>query len=421
MWTGGDDLQAGITAGNIIEENHYYAYGLKIAMLSSTKLGDSYEGELKNNYLYQGAFAELDNDIGWQDFAFRNYDAQIGRWVQQDPFDEFASPYVGMGDDPVNLTDPSGGFTLGGLTKGGTAAILTLGGAIIGTAVDLISGGDGFTGTLIGAGAGLGLGLGNLLKHISAGMCIQTANAAVTAINLSINSNQVGRQLSGSNSGSGSTDDEGYNKGHAGNAYSAYDIDKIKQAWLSSLPIFIAESKYPDIQRVDLLYYEIAPPWQKTIISGVKYLIFSYESNTTQQRKNGYQAYKANPQCAENRVFDEQCHEVPYKSTKEGGSNAIMMPAKAKENMGHGTSLGAFYRSLKDGDYFLVPLGKGLKEPEGRPSPAPVFSPKTQTKILPKPKFNPENYAPQPVNPTPALIATAVYLLSEYWWVILAL
>ncbi|MCB0716557.1 MAG: hypothetical protein KDC06_11150, partial [Chitinophagaceae bacterium] len=88
MWTGGDDLQAGITAGNIIEENHYYAYGLKIAMLSSTKLGDSYEGELKNNYLYQGAFAELDNDIGWQDFAFRNYDAQIGRWVQQDPFDE---------------------------------------------------------------------------------------------------------------------------------------------------------------------------------------------------------------------------------------------------------------------------------------------------------------------------------------------
>ena len=201
MWTGGDDLQAGITAGNIIEENHYYAYGLKIATLSSTKLGDGYEGELKNNYLYQGAYSELDDDIGWQDFAFRNYDAQIGRWVQQDPFDEFASPYVGMGDDPVNLTDPSGGFTLGGLTKGGTAAILTLGGAIIGTAVDLISGGDGFTGTLIGAGAGLGLGLGNMLKHISAGMCIQTANAAVTAINLSINSNQVGRQLSGSNSG----------------------------------------------------------------------------------------------------------------------------------------------------------------------------------------------------------------------------
>ncbi|MCB0716092.1 MAG: hypothetical protein KDC06_08775 [Chitinophagaceae bacterium] len=107
-----DDLAVNITAGNIIEENHYYAYGLKIATLSSKKLGDVYEGELKNNYLYQGAFSELDEDIGWNDFALRNYDAQTGRWVQQDPFDEFASPYIGMGDDPVNTIDPSGGETL---------------------------------------------------------------------------------------------------------------------------------------------------------------------------------------------------------------------------------------------------------------------------------------------------------------------
>ena len=107
-----DNLVAGITQGNIAEENHYYSYGLKIAGLSSKKLGDVYEGSLKNNYLYQGAYAELDDDIGWTDFALRNYDAQIGRWVQQDPYQEFASPYVGMGDDPVNLTDPSGGSIL---------------------------------------------------------------------------------------------------------------------------------------------------------------------------------------------------------------------------------------------------------------------------------------------------------------------
>ena len=59
-----DNLQAGIVQGNIAEENHYYAYGLKIATLSSKKLGDSYEGSLKNNYLYQGAYSELDEDIG---------------------------------------------------------------------------------------------------------------------------------------------------------------------------------------------------------------------------------------------------------------------------------------------------------------------------------------------------------------------
>ena len=191
-----DDFAVNITAGNIIEENHYYAYGLKIATLSSTKLGDGYEGELKNNYLYQGAYSELDDDIGWQDFAFRNYDAQIGRWVQQDPFDEFASPYVGMGDDPVNLPDPSGGFTLGGLTKGGTAAILTLGGAIIGTAVDLISGGDDFTGTLIGAGVGLGAGLSSLITKITANMCVNTVNTAVSVINTSITSSETGSKIS---------------------------------------------------------------------------------------------------------------------------------------------------------------------------------------------------------------------------------
>jgi len=126
-----DNLQAGITQGNIAEENHYYAYGLKISTLSSKKLGDVYEGSLKNNYLYQGAYSELDDDIGWTDFSLRNYDAQIGRWVQQDPYQQFASPYVGMGDDPINNTDPSGGIVpIGGMSQTAATAI-TLGEVVI--------------------------------------------------------------------------------------------------------------------------------------------------------------------------------------------------------------------------------------------------------------------------------------------------
>ena len=93
-----DNLAVTYNAGNIIEENHYYSYGLPIASISAKKLGNSNEGTLDNNYKMQGAFAEMDDDIGWNDFALRNYDAQIGRWVQQDPFQEFASPYVGMGN-----------------------------------------------------------------------------------------------------------------------------------------------------------------------------------------------------------------------------------------------------------------------------------------------------------------------------------
>ncbi|HYM94359.1 MAG TPA: RHS repeat-associated core domain-containing protein [Chitinophagaceae bacterium] len=89
-------------------------------------MGDSYEGTLTNKYQMQGAFAEMDDDIGWNDFELRNYDPQIGRWVQQDPYGQFASPYVGMGNDPIRGIDPSGGIYIppvGGLSTTAAKAI----------------------------------------------------------------------------------------------------------------------------------------------------------------------------------------------------------------------------------------------------------------------------------------------------------
>ena len=41
----------------------------------------------------------------------RNYDPQTGRFLQNDPYDQFASGYVGMGNYPVNGVDPSGGLS----------------------------------------------------------------------------------------------------------------------------------------------------------------------------------------------------------------------------------------------------------------------------------------------------------------------
>ncbi|HVK96574.1 MAG TPA: RHS repeat-associated core domain-containing protein, partial [Flavisolibacter sp.] len=128
-----------------------------------------------------------DGGVGWNDFALRNYDAQIGRWVQQDPFDEFASPYLGMGNDPVNSIDPSGGNVFTGLTPLAKTAVLTLSGAIVGGAVDAISGGDGWTGVGIGAGVGLGAGTIGFV-----GTILRSLNTATTAINTSILSSQVG-------------------------------------------------------------------------------------------------------------------------------------------------------------------------------------------------------------------------------------
>jgi len=76
-----DNLTINITAGNIIEENHYYSFGLKIAAISSRKLGDGSEGKLSNPYQFNGK-EMLDEDAGlnWYDYGFRNFDPQIGRF-----------------------------------------------------------------------------------------------------------------------------------------------------------------------------------------------------------------------------------------------------------------------------------------------------------------------------------------------------
>ncbi len=60
-----DNLLVGIVQGNIAEENHYYAYGLKIATLSSKKLGDIYEGSLKNNDRSMKIHCSCIRDLIW--------------------------------------------------------------------------------------------------------------------------------------------------------------------------------------------------------------------------------------------------------------------------------------------------------------------------------------------------------------------
>lgn len=62
-------------------------------------------------------------DVEYDEFDLRNYDPQTGRFINIDPYDQFASGYVGMGNDPVNSVDPSGGGWGGliGALAGGTA------------------------------------------------------------------------------------------------------------------------------------------------------------------------------------------------------------------------------------------------------------------------------------------------------------
>jgi RHS repeat-associated protein len=148
---------------------------LKIAGISSTKAGDVNEGELKNRRQYQGAYSEYDEDIQWNDFALRNYDPQIARWVQQDPYQQFASPYVALGGDPVNMVDPSGGWAATGLFSGlgiGTRiGVTTLIGAIGGA---IATAGSGNVKGLI-VGAFLGLASNFIGSGWSVGLVVKSA------------------------------------------------------------------------------------------------------------------------------------------------------------------------------------------------------------------------------------------------------
>lgn len=107
-----DNLIITVTAGNLIEENHYYAFGLKIAAISSKKLGDAAEGKLTNPYLYNDKeMLGEDAGLNWYDYGFRNYDPQIGQFMQLDPLTweyEDLTPYQFAGNDPIANVDLDG-------------------------------------------------------------------------------------------------------------------------------------------------------------------------------------------------------------------------------------------------------------------------------------------------------------------------
>lgn len=107
-----DNFQVVLNRGRIIEEDHYYAFGLKIAGISSVKLPDPSEaGNISNHNLYNDKELEEDGGLNWYDYGFRSYDAQIGRFTQLDPLtDKFPelTPYQYASDEPVANVDMDG-------------------------------------------------------------------------------------------------------------------------------------------------------------------------------------------------------------------------------------------------------------------------------------------------------------------------
>lgn len=92
----------------MLEETHYYPFGLTMAGISSKALKTNYP---ENHKKFNGIEHTPDFDMNTYDAFYRTLDPQIGRFLQIDPKIESAeawSPYTAMLNNPLRYSDPLG-------------------------------------------------------------------------------------------------------------------------------------------------------------------------------------------------------------------------------------------------------------------------------------------------------------------------
>lgn len=106
-----DLLRVTVEKGKLLEENHYYPFGLPMAGMGSPANNNT----KPNRHSYQGNENIKDLGLNLMDFHARQYDAQTGRFASVDPLatgygQDMLSPYSAMGNAPEMSTDPDGTF-----------------------------------------------------------------------------------------------------------------------------------------------------------------------------------------------------------------------------------------------------------------------------------------------------------------------
>ncbi|RQO31195.1 hypothetical protein DBR32_10425 [Taibaiella sp. KBW10] len=98
-----DNVQVSHYSGQVLEEDHYYPFGLTLAQTSA--------GGTPQPYKYNGK--ELEKSFGLETYEYgaRQYDPQIARWKGVDPLANKyygISPFVYVANNPVKYIDPDG-------------------------------------------------------------------------------------------------------------------------------------------------------------------------------------------------------------------------------------------------------------------------------------------------------------------------
>ena len=92
-------MKNGENAVSLTAKTDYYPFGMPMP-----------NRNIEGNYRYKFQGQEKDAETGKEAFELRLWDSRIGRWLTTDPYGQFSSPYVGMGNDPINGIDPDGGW-----------------------------------------------------------------------------------------------------------------------------------------------------------------------------------------------------------------------------------------------------------------------------------------------------------------------
>lgn len=119
-----DDFTVTHEQSPIVVGADYYPYGL---VMDDREINDE-----PYRHDYQGQYSEKDETTGYNEFQLRFYDAKIARWLSADPYGQYYSPYMVMGNMPNMSVDPDGGWSpvlTGALIGAGV-------GTIVGLAVD---------------------------------------------------------------------------------------------------------------------------------------------------------------------------------------------------------------------------------------------------------------------------------------------
>lgn len=92
-------IKSDTNTASLIGKTDYYPFG---ESMPNRNIVSDYR------YAFQGQ--EKDEETDMEAFKLRLWDGRIGRWLTTDPAAQFSSPYLGLGNNPINGTDPDGAF-----------------------------------------------------------------------------------------------------------------------------------------------------------------------------------------------------------------------------------------------------------------------------------------------------------------------